>query len=290
MSSSANRAPQGTEASQERLRLARKLAALWTALPGCRAVAVVGSAAEGTSDSASDLDMCVFWETAPRREDMDTVKAQAGEGERILFLGDPAEGGCVESYRVEGIKVDFAHSTAELWHQHTDEVLEKLNLDSPWQKGMSGTLSCNVLYGSEFIGALQARLRPYSESLRQAMLSRYCRFLPLYALRGQALGRGDLLWLKALLVEYSTNMLYTLCALNGAYHAMEFKRLHRFIERELPIAPPNLHARLDAMLLAKPEQAVEQVAELVRETLSLVEQHCPAFDVAPAKARFELVI
>ncbi|MCC7478719.1 hypothetical protein IT575_09720 [bacterium] len=276
-----------SEHSLERLKLARRLAQAWVAQPGCIAVAVVGSAAEGCSDKASDLDMCVFWSQAPGFEALDSVRAGNGNPERFLLIGEPAEGGCVESYPVDGIRTDFAHSTLELWQQQTDEVLVQLNLDSPWQKGMAGTLGCVPLYGADHITALQARLRPYPDALRLAMLQRYCRFMPLLALKGQALERGDLLWASQLIAGYCENILYTLCALNSVYHAMEFKRLEGFISRELAIAPDRLAARLDSAVSAGPLRGAEYIEPLVLETLSLVEQHFPDYDTLPVRRRFE---
>jgi hypothetical protein len=253
------------------------------------AVALLGSAKDGSSDSASDVDMAIYWRSAPERAVLEQFKTAHGTGDYIFFFGDPAQGGCAESYRIGGIKHDFAHSTLELWHAESDSVLEQLNLDTLWQKGMHGTLDCLPLYGAEVIAGLQARLRPYPETLRLAMLGKYCRFMPQYALSRQALGRGDLLFFYQLLVEYENNILFTLCALNGVYHAMEFKRLHRFVEAELPIAPPKLAQRLDAVLRAEPPDAVAQVDLLVSETLELVARHCPAFDLTPVRKRYEIV-
>ncbi len=277
---------QVNEHSQERMKLARRLAQHWVAQPGCIAVMVMGSAAEGTSDAASDLDMGIYWAEAPRREVLEAARTAFGGGEHIFFFGDPADGGCAESYRIDGIKTDFAHSTLELWHAQTDEVLEKLNIDSLWQKGMSGTLGCLPLYGADTIAALQARLRPYPETLRLAMLERHCRFMPLYALTDQALGRGDLLWASQLISDYANRILFTLCALNGIYHAMEFKRLESFVSRELPLAPASLAARLDSSVAGGPQRGAETIAQLVRETLDLVAQYCPEYDIAPVRARF----
>jgi hypothetical protein len=277
------------EATAIRQASARRVGGRWAAEPGVIAVLLVGSSVEETCDEASDVDMCVYWAQPPARGALESVKAEFGTGERFFFFGEPEQGGCVESYRIGGIRHDFAHSTLEMWEAQTEDALGKLNLDSPWQKGLHGTLHGQVLHGAEVVEGLRQRIAPYPEALRLAMLGRYCSFTPRWTIQRQAQQRGDRLFYFELLTKLQTNLLYTLCAVNGVYHAMEFKRLHRFVAQEFSQAPPDLAARLDALFAAPAEEFPDDLPALVAETLALVEAHCPQFDTAPVRKRWELV-
>jgi hypothetical protein len=257
--------------------------------PGLLGVLLLGSTVEETCDSASDVDMALYWEAVPPFERLDAVKAEYGSGERFFLFGDPGEGGCVEAYRVDGMRHDFAHCTPESWHAQTDDVLLNLNVDSLWQKGMHGTLHGEVLSGGALIEEFRARIRAYPDTLQLAMLQRYCTFTPEWTIEHQARRRGDLLFYYDLLVKVQTGLLFTLCALNRVYHAMEFKRLHRFVARELPLAPRDLAARLDSLLAAGAGSVPPDLGPLVEETLDLVAEHCPEFDIAPARKRWQAV-
>jgi predicted nucleotidyltransferase len=272
-----------------RLASARRLGEVWAAQPGVIAVMLFGSVAEGDCDSASDVDMGVYWSEPPSREVLELVKSQYGSGERFFYFGEPEEGGCVESYRIGGIRHDFAHSTIELWQAHTDDVLDKLNLDSPWQKGLHGTLHGIVLSGAEVIEPLRARLTPYPEPLRLAMLKKHCSFRPLNVLESYARARGDYLFYYELLTKLISDLLFTLCAVNGVYHAMEFKRLERFVAREFSHAPDQLAARLNAQLCGNPVEGRADLPLLVEETLDIVAAQCPQFDIAPVREKWRLV-
>lgn len=254
--------------------------------PGLLGALLLGSAAAGTCDSASDVDLALYWAEVPERSRLDAIMAAQGAGQRWLFAGSPADGGCVESYQIAGVRHDFAHMTPELWHAETDAVLEELNLDSQWQKGMHGTLHGEVLCGAGLIETLRGRIRVYPQRLQAAMLARYCTFTPLWTIEHQARLRGDLLFYFDMLVRLQTNLLFTLCAVNGVYHAMEFKRLHRFATQELQHAPRGLAARLDRMLHADPREPAPELPALVDETLDLVATHCPDFPLAPVRERW----
>jgi hypothetical protein len=286
------------EATRVRRDSAERMARRWAAEDGVLAVLLAGSVVEEACDDSSDVDMCVYWAQPPRADVLDAVKAEHGSGERFLFLGRPEDGGCVESYAIGGIRHDFAHTTLEVWEQQTAEVLDQLNVDSLWQKGMHGTLHGVALHGAEVIDRLRARITPYPDALQLAMLQRHCAFPRQEVLERYARARGDLLFYYELLTKLATNLLFTLCAVNRVYHAMEFKRLSRFVARELPLAPPGLAARLDALLTADPTAPGDggsgpaapapDLGALVAETLALVDTHCPQFDTAPVRQRWTM--
>src|SRR4051794_11742118 len=96
-----------TEASQKRLESAQRLAKIYTAQLPAKAVLVTGSVAQGVCDNISDVDMCLYYEEMPSAAAIQAVREVVGGGERIYFAGDPAEGGCIEIYPVDGIKHDF---------------------------------------------------------------------------------------------------------------------------------------------------------------------------------------
>ena len=278
------------EATAIRLESATRMGQHWAGEPGVIAVLLTGSTVEETCDATSDVDMCVYWATAPTRDMLDAVKAECGSGERFFFFGEPEQGGCVESYPIGGIRHDFAHTTLEIWDAQTADVLEQLNLDSLWPKGMYGTLRGRALHGADVIDGLRGKLAPYPDRLQLALLGKYCQFRAHATIRRYAQERGDLLFYFELLTTLETNLLFTLCAVNRVYHAMEFKRLPRFIEREFAHAPANLAARLDALLTGDVATFPPDLIALVEETLAIVEAQCPEFDTTPVRAKWQLVV
>ncbi|MEZ4727998.1 MAG: hypothetical protein R3E79_12785 [Caldilineaceae bacterium] len=151
-----------TEQSAYLVSLAQHVVRPYTALPTCRAAMVTGSAAKGLSDNYSDLDLTIYYaDDLPDEEMLAAIRQQHGAGERKWLLGDRAEHSIAEAYDLHGIEVQIGHTTIAAWEASIAQVLEKLEVDSPLQKALEGTLACQALYGEAYIAAWQARLAAY---------------------------------------------------------------------------------------------------------------------------------
>ncbi len=76
--------------------------------------------------------------------------------------------------------------------------------------------------------------------------------------------RDAALWMQQRVIESSHNILAILAGLNHVYFStFQFKRMHAFVA-DLRIAPENLAARIEALLVAAPSVAAPAVRFLNR--------------------------
>jgi Nucleotidyltransferase domain len=275
-----------SEPNERRLALARRMAAVCAAYPGVRAIALTGSVARGEADDASDIDLLLYYDALPTEAEVEATRKAVGGSERIFFLGDPGEGSFAESYAVDGVKHDFAHTTLATWERDMAEVLEQHQCDSPMQKALAGILDAVPLHGAELLDGWKARAARYPDALAEAMVKRHLRFYSLWVPEQHAADRGDLLFLYEILTEAERNILGVLMGLNRVYHWGEYKRMDSFLAR-LPIAPGGLSSRLKAILRVEPHAAVHQLGTLIDETFALVETHMPQVNAAEARRRYQ---
>jgi len=130
-----------TEASQYLRTLAQQIAQPYTELPITRAAMVTGSVAKGISDFYSDVDMTIYYENElPSEEALRAIRQQLGGGERKWMIGNREEGDFAEAYIKDGIEIQIGHTTITAWERTIAHVLEELDVESPLQKAMEGTL------------------------------------------------------------------------------------------------------------------------------------------------------
>jgi predicted nucleotidyltransferase len=271
--------------SSKRMLMARKMAEVYSRHPEVRAMIVTGSVANGVADDGSDIDMILYYDQLPSEEEIKATRLEVGGSERLFFVGDPAEGSCVESYRIEGIKHDFAHVTIETWQRDMAEVLEQHKVDSPIQKALAGLLDAVPLIGEDLIRQWQAQAAAYPQPLAEAMVKAHLRFYPQWVPLDQAAKRDDLLFLYEIFTEAGKNILGVLLGLNRIYHWGEYKRMDSFIG-QMAIAPKDLSSRLKQVLREEPVPATEKLGVLIEEVFALVETHMPDLDISAAKRRF----
>jgi hypothetical protein len=278
-------ARQSSEASDFLLALARRNMQVYAAHPSARAILVTGSAAEGVSDFYSDLDMILYYEKLPAAEELSNASQHnQGEGRRILASGEDE---LLEAYQVQGVECQFAHATIATWERDIATVLEDLDVTTPLQKALAGTLVAVPLYGEPLIRGWQARIAAYPEALAQAMVSHYLDFFPIWSIQQRMITRDATVWMQQLLVETAYNLLGVLAGLNRCYYSsFQFKRMRHFIT-QLTITPIDFVDRLEAVFHADIPSAISQIEALVRETVALVEQHMPNIDTTSARQRLE---
>jgi hypothetical protein len=277
---------QSGEASRFLLTLAQRNAQVYVAHPDTRAILVTGSAAEGVSDFYSDLDMIIYYAKLPSQEEFIAFSQQnQGEERRVLAESDQEE--LLEAYQVHGVECQFAHATVATWERDIATVLEELDVTTPLQKALSGTLVALPLYGEPLIRSWQARIAAYPEALAYAMVRHYLTFFPIWSIQERMTTRDATIWLHQLLVETAYNLLGVLAGLNHCYYSsFQFKRMQHFIS-QLAITPTNFADRLEAVFHTDAASATVQMASLVRETVALVEQYMPQVDTSAVQRRLE---
>jgi len=90
--------------------------------------------------------------------------------------------------------------------------------------------------------------------------------------------RDDQLVLYQHVIWMQQSLLKILAGLNRCYYpSAEHKWMDALITRFM-VVPPKLAARLKQVFRAPPPEGMQQMLELVQETVALVEQHCPEVD------------
>lgn len=265
--------------------LARRIVAPYVALPGARAAMLSGSAAEGLSDQFSDIDMTVYYDALPDEAAITAARVQNGGSERLWLLGDRDEGSFAESYDVHGVECQIGHATIAAWEQSIGMVLDDLDVESPLQKALEGTLNGIPLYGDSLIEGWKARVAAYPDRLAHTMVEHFLRFTPLWLLQDRLLSRDSTLWRTQILVESSHHLLAVLAGINRVYFSsFQFKRARRFADR-LAIRPDRFADRLEYLFHAEPRAAIAEIERLIAETVDLVEQHMPSIDTSRVRSR-----
>ncbi len=275
-----------TIASQYLLEIATRNAQTYTALPTIRAIILTGSAAEGKSDLYSDIDMIIYYDTLPSEEAF-LAAYQQNKGKNRKVLGK-ADEEYMETYEVQGVECQVAHTTIAAWERDMATVLEQLHVDTPLQKALSGMLNALPLYGETLVQDWQKTLSNYPHQLAQAMVEHYLAIVPVWGIYQRMESRDATIWLYQLLVEASYNILGMLAGLNHLYYSpFQFKRMRHFIS-QMHIAPPNLAPRIEKLFHSDVASAAQEVERLVQETLELVAQHMPEVDIEPLRKRIGL--
>lgn len=274
-------------ASSYLVRLARHVAAPYSALPGCQALILTGSAASGEADFASDLDLIAYYDALPDEQTLQRARQQSGGAERSWFAGERADGTIIEAYDVRGVQCQLLHTTVAAWQRDMAAVREQLDVTSPLQKALSGLLACLPLHGAELIRQWQAVAADYPDALAEAMVRHYLQVFPLWNLAAYLATRDATLWRYQITVEAAQNLLGVLAGLNRVYYStFQFKRMHHFVAK-LALTPADLAPRLERLFQPDAQAAGAELEQLVRETLALVETHMPAIETATLRRQLD---
>jgi hypothetical protein len=294
------------EAARRHLAIAQRVADAHRGIDDASLLSFVsGSTVENLVDELSDVDMSVVFDALPgeaalraacRRAAVTSIPGAngdgraPGEGEWTWTLGkldDPAEGGVV-SFRVDGVEVQIGYACTAGLTADVDELLIRHNPDTPTHKLAEGIAKALPLVGAGQLAALQARLADFPGELARAMVRHGLDAKSIHwrAAR-QIVHRDAALWCREIQVEACYALLLVLCGLNRRWFTrFQVKRLHRLADK-LPLAPPHLAARIEALLAAPPRAAFDALHALEGEVLALVAAQMPEVDLSAARRRHE---
>ncbi len=274
-----------TSRTQYLLALVKRNVQAYIANPKTQAVMVTGSVAEGLCDEYSDCDVVLYYDELPSEAELCLARQQNQGAELIEILGDRQEGAFGETFCLNGVECQFAHTAIALWEQEMASVLEEFNVPSPIMKMLYGLSIGIPLHGEALIGQWKAKVANYPDGLAQRMVEKHLQFFAVWGMQEKLVRRDTTLWYYQILVELTQHLLGVLSGLNRLYYStFQFKRMSRFIE-QMKIAPDNLAMRLEGVFHQPPSIAVLQVEALVQETIALVEIHMPQVDTASAKRK-----
>ncbi|MBV8715137.1 MAG: hypothetical protein JOZ65_08720 [Chloroflexi bacterium] len=183
---------------------------------------------------------------------------------------------CAEAYRLGGIEVEFAHFEVDETERRLADALFGRDPGSTQYKAVMGILRGRPLHGADLIEQWQARCAEVPDVLARSMVEHYLRqTMPLWYFASALERRDATLWVQQTLATNALNVLGILAGLNRRFYStFQFKRMRHFVG-SLPIVPPNLADRLEAIVSGDTQHGIEVLEELMRESLELVELHLP---------------
>src|SRR4051812_13188685 len=80
-------------------------------LPGVACAAITGSSAEGLSDTHSDLDMTIYYDSMPGEAEIRAARESLHGGPLVWSMGAHADGEFAEAFRLRGVECQIGHVT-----------------------------------------------------------------------------------------------------------------------------------------------------------------------------------
>jgi predicted nucleotidyltransferase len=270
------------------LNIARQIAKTYTAHPQAKAAMVTGSVAEGICDRYSDIDMSIYYDKLPSKEELEATRLQNQGSERIWTLGNTTEGAFGEAYYVSGIECQIGHTAIAIWEKDMAVVLEQYDVTSWVQKAITGITICIPLYGEEYIQKWKDKAANYPEALARATVEKYLQFFSIWGLpTDYFITRDATLFKYQVLVETVQNILGVLAGLNRLYYStLQFKHMSTFIEK-MDIVTKNLSNRIENLFHAELLTTATQLKEIVQELIHLVELHMPQIDTSQVRQQLD---
>ena len=275
------------QASQYLLALAKQKLQAYTAHPNAKAAMITGSTATGQADYYSDVEMFIYYDKLPPKEQLQSARQQNQGSEPIITFEDEEQRFFGEFYYIDSVQFQIGNSTIQFWEEEMATVFEKLDVTSPAQKALSGMLECIPVYGEELISQWKQQIANYPDSLARTMVEKHLNFFPLWAVKEHLAARDTTLFQHQIRLEAGQNLLGVLAGLNRLYYStFQLKRMKQFIE-QMSIAPQDLYLRLETIFRQEPLSATDLLKELIAETVKLVELHLPEIDTSEVKRSLE---
>lgn len=271
--------------------LARVTAALQD-VPGLAGMLLVGSAAAGSADYFSDLDILCLWEEALDRPRRYLALRALGEADRSapqLLRFERLE---LDRLRLGNREVELVHIALPSLLRLVEQVLDRQEIEryAPDRYGFWSPLAWlqrGVILEDPngALASLQLRVQNWPETLASRIITQQFTALKLPALYHlyKAAMRGDGLFLHTILEDVSGHLLQALFAFNGRFYpgtrglADELTRLS--------LKPDRLYERLMALYMTAPQFGRDlppAVQTLIREVAQLLAPWHP--DAVPAWA------
>ncbi len=274
-----------SEGSIWRLSLARAIAPAYTMNSKVAAVVLSGSAARGTADRYSDIELGVFWHEPPNEDEREAAYHAAGGtgwtpySFNVLGLQEWSD-----EFLVHGVKLDLIHHTVANTDRLIVDVLVRYDTFPPKQHLLSALQHAIPLAGTALLDAWQVRLNHYPDELARGMVRKHLSFGPKLWLEMLAV-RRDMLPLYEVFCKVERVLLAVLLGLNRVYLPGD-KWVDQTVT-QLHYAPPQFVSRLTSAFHLEPLAGVQVMNDLVEEVIVLVETYMSEIDTSPTRQRIE---
>jgi hypothetical protein len=262
--------------TERRLAIARRVVGRLAARTELRASLLAGSAAQGTSDEHSDIDLLNYYRELPDQATFDASMREL----RAEPMGAPSPAdadGFTAFYRVDGVQVQTGAELVTSLEQRLDRIAAG-DVDWITAKVATGLLEGKALKGEELIRDWRRRAR-YPEQLRRREVEANLGFFAIWALDRHLAARDAELFRRQMLLDGAFRVLAVLSAVNRLYFTtFQFKRGGEHVSR-MTARPERLAERLDRVANAAPSDAAGELRTLVEETKAIVRAEMPDVDV-----------
>ncbi len=172
------------------------------------------------------------------------------------------------------------HLTIARVEEILHDVIDRLDTSLGKQELVFAIQHGLALHGAKLLQQWQAKANAYPKELAIKMVQENLWFGPWFCPEGYA-AREDLLVFHQHMIWVEQGILKVLAGLNRLYFpSREYKWMDVLIQK-MPVAPPNLSARLKQILGLSPRAGWRELHTLIEETLSLVKSHLPEVDTIP---------
>ena len=234
-----------------------------------------GSPTRGISDAYSDLDIVVYWDEMDEEWiGGEPLKQAIGLERTDLMTTGP--GSFIESYHLDGLKVDFGHGTMEMWEQWTSALLEEINADPGLIGMVGGFLDSIPFYGEDLCNEWKAKLTDYPDDLVKEVIKRNIGFYVRGYLIHQCLDRGDLLAYHDGMCAMIKRLVSITAALNRRYYSAAEPRWLDYELGRMKIRPDGMTPDNIGWMLQNPgEEAEAMLYEMMDQILDLIREQFP---------------
>jgi predicted nucleotidyltransferase len=266
-----------TPQSERRREIARRIVHQLAAHTDLRAALLAGSAALGTSDEHSDIDLITYYDAdLPDMATFETVMRGLG-AEPAGLINRPGPDGFGARYQIDGIEVQTGPSPIAGIEARLTRI-EAADVDWITAKVAMGLLEGIPLYGAELVRSWQKRA-VYPESMRRREVEANLEFFPIWQIDEHLAARDAELFRRQMLLDGAFRVVAVLSAINRLHFStFQFKHAAGHLSR-MSLKPDRLAERLDFVASAAPSEAAEELRGLVEETKAIVRAELPDVDV-----------
>ncbi len=245
--------------TEKRRAIARQVVDHLAAHTDLRASMLAGSAAVGTCDEHSDIDLLNYYDELPDPATFTELMRTLG-AEPMGEIGEPTAEGFGGSFRVVGVVVQTGGETIAA----TEKRLERIAAaDVDW---------ITVVRDWQIRAA-------YPEELRRRAVEANLGLFPIWVLDEHLAARDAELFRRQMLLDGAFRVLAILSAINRLYFCdFQFKRARAHVAH-MAVKPQHLAESLDLIAGSPPSDAAAELGKLVHETKAIVRAEMPDVDV-----------
>ena len=261
--------------TERRRAIARRVVEHLAAHTDLRASLLVGSAAVGSSDEHSDIDLINYYEELPPPAAFAALMRVLA-AEPAGDIGKPTAEGFAGRFNLAGVEIQTGGQLIAA----TEARLKRIAAgDVDWitAKVAMGLLEGLPLRGEALIQDWHARAA-YPEALRRREVEAHLGFFPVWTLDQHLAARDAELFRRQMLLDGAFRVLAVLSAINRLYFtSFQLKRAGEHVQR-MALRPEHLAESLDLIANAPPSEAAEELRKLVDETKTIVRAELPDVD------------